>query len=147
MLSQDIEQIVSKLNTVEELLKLGHLVRTSPSTIEVVSQVQLTTIMDTEACLVGTAFYQKLGDELLLHKHEGLVQYLIQYKGKVAITFGGGGYRVLGEGDCAKIHAGELHRVTALLEDSRQIFICVPAEKGYSIDRARLLKEQLGELK
>lgn len=140
-----LESIKKKLATVQELLTVGEIIRLSPNQIKSKDAI-LTTIYDTEECLVGHAIYKDIGDATPFHKHDGITQYLLQYKGKVAVDFENGSYRVVDVGGCVKLEPGELHKVTGLTENAEQMFICIPAEKGYKINREQLLNEQSGKL-
>jgi len=136
-----IEAIKTKLVTVQELLKAGEIIRLSDTSLKSRDAI-LTTIFDTDDCLVGHAVYNKIGDSTPFHKHVGITQYLLQYKGKIAVDFENGSYRVVDVGGCVKLEPNELHRVTGLTKDAEQIFICIPAEKGYKINREQILNEQ-----
>jgi len=136
-----IEAIKTKLATVQELLKAGEIIRLSDTSLKSRDAI-LTTIFDTNDCLVGHAIYKKIGDSTPFHKHVGITQYLLQYKGKIAVDFENGSYRVVDVGGCVKLEPNELHRVTGLTKDAEQIFICIPAEKGYKINREQILNEQ-----
>lgn len=133
--------IVRKLDTVEELLKLGDVIRLSANTIQSQDAV-LTTVFDKEECLIGIGFYEKAGDATPTHRHVGVTQYLLQYKGKCVVDFENGASRVVNVGECVKLKPGELHKVTSLTDGSEQAFVCIPAEEGYRINQEQLKFEQ-----
>ncbi|HUS87964.1 MAG TPA: cupin domain-containing protein [Desulfosporosinus sp.] len=134
MLEDKIKEISKTLESVDDLVRAGTYIRVSEDTLIATDKVQLTTLFDMDECLVGLGVFKKAGDTLPKHKHEGVVQYLIQFIGKCSVSFDHGGYRILDVGECVKIPKGELHSVTSLSDQSQQIFICVPAEKGYRLD-------------
>ena len=136
-----MEAITRKLDTVEELLKLGDMVRLSADTIQSKDAI-LTTVFDKDECLIGIGLYEKAGDATPTHRHIGITQYLLQYKGKCVVDFENGASRIIDVGDCVKLSPGELHKVTSLTDGSEQTFICIPAEKGYKINRDQLTYEQ-----
>jgi len=136
-----INAVSKRLDSVQELLSLGEITRLSNTTLKSKDAI-LTTIFDKDDCLAGHAIYEKIGDSTPFHRHEGVTQYLLQYKGKIAVDFENGSYRVVDVGGCVKLEPGELHRVTGLTEGAEQLFICIPAEKGYKIDKNQLLNEQ-----
>ena len=138
-----LEIISKRLDTVNELLAVGDIIRLSGDVV-LSKDALLTTIFDTDECLVGTGRYDNIGDSTPSHRHIGITQYLLQYKGKCAVDFENGAYRVIEVGECVKLKPNELHKVTALTNGAEQIFICIPAEKGYSINREQLLVEQTG---
>lgn len=138
-----IEKVSQRLDTINELLALGEIIRLGENVL-LSRDAELTTIFDTEECLIGVGRYKKKGDATPGHRHEGLTQYLLQYKGKCAVDFGDGGHRVIDVGDCVKLLPGEFHKVTALGDNVEQVFICIPAEKGYKINKEQLLSEQAG---
>jgi len=137
--------VIKKLDTVEELLKVGDIVRLSYNTLQS-RDAMLTTVFDKEECLIGIGVYERVGDATPSHRHIGITQYLLQYKGKCVVDFENGASRVINIGDCVKLNSGELHKVTSLTDGSEQAFICIPAEKGYKIDRDRVTHEQMGTL-
>lgn len=136
-----IANITKKLETVKELLAAGEIIRLTDNVLQSKDAI-LTTIFDTDECLVGHAIYQNVGDSTPFHKHEGVTQYLLQYKGKVSVDFENGSYRVVDVGGCVKLDPNELHKVTGLTDGAEQIFICIPAEKGYKIDHNQIFNEQ-----
>lgn len=136
-----LDAIKKKLATVQELLIAGEITRLADNQIKSKDAI-LTTVFDTDECLVGHAIYKEIGDATPFHKHEGITQYLLQYRGKIAVDFENGSYRVVDVGGCVKLEPGELHKVTGLTENAEQMFICIPAEKGYKINREQLLNEQ-----
>lgn len=140
-----LANITKKLNTVNELLEVGEIVRLS-STVVKSKDAILTTVIDQEECLVGYGLYERMGDSTPYHKHEGVTQYLIQYKGKCSVDFENGAYRVIEAGDCVKLQPNELHKVTALTNGAEQLFVCIPAERGYRIHKDQLLNEQFGRI-
>jgi quercetin dioxygenase-like cupin family protein len=135
--------ITKKLDTVNELLEVGEITRLSGTMIKSKDAI-LTTIFDTDECLVGVGRYERVGDSTPTHKHDGVTQYLIQYKGKCSVDFENGAYRVIEAGECVKLRPNELHKVTALTNEAEQLFICIPAEKGYRIIKDLLIDESLG---
>ena len=138
-----LAQINEQLNTIEELLELGEIVRLKDGGMKS-KDVILKTIFDNDECLVGIAVYEHKGDSTPSHRHEGISQYLIQYRGKVSVTFENGAYRILQMGECVSIPKGELHKVSSLTDNAEQIFICIPAEKGYRIMKDDIIAEQNG---
>jgi hypothetical protein len=138
-----LEIISKRLDTVNELLAVGDIIRLSGDVV-LSRDALLTTVFDTDECLVGTGRYENVGDSTPYHRHVGITQFLLQYKGKCAVDFENGAYRVVGVGECVKLKPNELHKVTALTSGAEQIFICIPAEKGYRINREHLLDEQTG---
>lgn len=133
-----IEAISKKLDTVEELLKLGAIARLSTNVIQSKDAI-LTTVFDKEECLIGIGLYEKIGDATPSHRHIGLTQYLLQYKGKCVVDFENGASRVIDVGECVKLKPGELHKVTSLTDMAEQAFVCIPAEKGYRINEDQLV--------
>jgi len=135
--------ITKKLETVNELLEVGEIIRLSKSVVKSQDAI-LTTIFDTDECLIGIGRYEKNGDATPAHRHIGITQFLVQYKGKCSIDFESGAFRVITEGECARLNPNELHKVTALTAGAEQIFICIPAEKGYRIHKEELNIEKVG---
>jgi len=133
MLEDKIKEIEKKLESVDELVRAGTYIRVSSNTL-MANDVKLKTLFDREECLVGLGVFLKSGDTLPRHKHDGVVQYLIQFSGKCSVNFEKEGYRIVDVGECVRIPKGELHSVTAITDGAQQIFICVPAEKGYRLN-------------
>lgn len=138
-----LEHIAKRLDTVNDLILAGDIIRLSSKVVQSKDAI-LTTIFDSDACLVGHAVYKDVGDSTPSHRHEGVTQYLLQYKGRVLVEFENGAYRIVGIGECVRLEPNELHKVTGLTDYAEQMFICIPAEKGYRINKEELLKEKTG---
>lgn len=137
MIIAGFEALSARIQTVSDLLRSGHFVRVGSDTIKA-NEVIIKTLFDNTESLIGIATFKKDGDMVIAHKHLGIIQYLILYRGKISIVFGDGGYRILNVGDCARIDSGQLHTLLAMKDDSELLFACIPAEPGYKIDNSIL---------
>lgn len=129
MLLDKLNGIKAKQNTVDELLKLGYFLKTSDGNIKV-NNVILNTIYENKA-QIGIGIHKNVGDVVIDHCHNGIKEFLIIESGSVLLKIEGN-LRIMRVADCAVIPEGVEHSVTALEDNTRVIYICIPPEKAYS---------------
>lgn len=128
-----LKTVKEEQNTVDALLKAGELVRSGGGKIKFKDFV-INTVYDTDASLI-VATAKNIGDRMPLHKHLGVLQFLVCVRGKFSVNCTKWS-RVLDEiSRAAWIPAGEDHTVTALAPDSKLIGICIPVEPAYTLQR------------
>jgi len=134
VLLKEINKIGMKLNTVNALLAIGDFKRINDAVIQA-KDVLLQTFTEEKHYQIGVAKYEKQGHEMPDHRHAGIQEYVIQIKGRSAVYFEDGGYRIVEVGQCVAISPDVQHKFVALTDQCEQIYICVPADEGYRIQK------------
>lgn len=137
ILLEQMKNIDRRLQTINDLLQLGDMIRLAPDKLTQVSGAVVHTIIDEADYQVGIAQYAHIGDATEEHKHDNITQFVIQARGRCGAFFSNGGYRILEPAECCVLKPGELHKFVALANDSIQVWICIPAEPGYRISSAQ----------
>jgi quercetin dioxygenase-like cupin family protein len=64
------------------------------------------------------------------HMHKDSKEFIIVVAGKLLLNIEGTYIRTLTIGDCATINFGQIHYVSALVDNTSFIYICIPEDKG-----------------
>ena len=64
------------------------------------------------------------------HIHPGAKEYLIVVSGSVMLNVNGVDVRVLEVGDCGVIAPGDIHFSRPLRDNTKLVYVCVPADSG-----------------
>jgi quercetin dioxygenase-like cupin family protein len=130
-----IDKIKDTQDTIDMLLELGEF--TSEYGVE--GKWVLEPLFDNSQCSVGLV---DIGKKALgpckPHVHAQAKEYLICVSGSFIVNINGNDVRTLKEGDCAVIHPGDMHYSKPLMDNTRIVYVCVPADTGMS-----LLEKQL----
>jgi len=65
------------------------------------------------------------------HAHKNNKEYLIVIRGSLLLNIDGEYVRKLKKGDCALLMPGQIHYSKPLENDTKLIYVCVPADEGY----------------
>ena len=134
----EIKEVLNGLQdrqgTISDLINLGQvLVKVNGRRrLEMEHNISLNTVFESEECSVSIASCPEEGADYPVHRHEGIVEYLICLKGSFGITLPHNGYRILKEKECAKIPANIMHSTISLEKDSDIMGICLPQEPAYT---------------
>lgn len=128
-----LRNVGKALRSVEELLDDGVFSRYFDGKMKA-GEAVFSFLSETDDYTIGIATFAKRGDVLPWHKHDRVIQYLIQAVGRTGLSMEGG-YRVLEERECARVDESMGHSCVALTDNAVQIFVCVPREQGYSPKR------------
>lgn len=133
---EEITTIKERQETIDALLESGHL--TSDAS-EIGSKWLLTPLIQSEECSVGIVDVVNITHgPCKPHIHYNSKEYLVCVSGSFILNVNGSDVRTVHKGECAVIREGELHYSRPLEDNTRMIYVCVPADKNM-----RLLEERL----
>jgi quercetin dioxygenase-like cupin family protein len=135
-----IDKIKDTQATIDMLLKLGEFA----SDYGIEGKWVLEPLHDDNQCSVGLV---DIGEKKLgpckPHVHKESKEYLICVSGSFVLNVNGRNVREIKEGECGVVDAGDVHYSTPLEDNTRMVYVCVPADRGMSILEKQLLEKQL----
>jgi len=84
-----------------------------------------------KSCSVGFVHIKdKKAGPCAEHVHQDAREFLIVVTGSVMLNVNGNDVRVLEVGDCGVVDAGDLHYSRPLSDDTKLVYVCIPADAG-----------------
>ena len=128
-----IENVKAMQNTIDMLLERGTMALKEPWMRDnsLANKWVLEPLYHGKDCSIGFVHIAKVElGPCEPHIHKNSREYLVVVKGSVILNVNGRDVRVVREGECCAVDAGDVHYSKPMTDDTKLAYICVPNDDG-----------------